>query len=372
MDKHFILHKKSAETSARLGELNTAHGKVKTPVFMPVGTQGTVKTLSKEELEQCGVEIILNNTYHLYLRPGRDVIKKAGGIHKFINWDKPILSDSGGFQVFSLGALRRVKKGGVEFASHIDGTKYLFTPENVISFQLDMGVDISMCFDECVAYPADYGYVKHSVNLTTEWAEKCRTVFKDKKNNGQYLYGIIQGGMYKDLRKKSAEEIMNIGFDGYSIGGLSVGEPKHEMYEVLNNLMPLLPEESPHYLMGIGTPEDIWECAGLGIDMFDCVMPTRNARNGTLFTSSGKISIRNAPYKEDFSPLDSECDCYTCRNYSRAYLHHLFRAGEILGLRLNTLHNIYFMIRLISKIRESIENNTFIKEKEKFLKKYLK
>jgi queuine tRNA-ribosyltransferase len=371
MNNHFILHKKSKESDARLGEINTFHGKINTPVFMPVGTQGTVKTLSKEELTSSNVEIILGNTYHLYLRPGEDVLVKAGGLHKFMNWDKPILTDSGGFQVFSLGALRKIKKDGVEFSSHLDGSKHFFTPESVTSFQSNIGVDIIMCFDECVEYPSEIGYVKQSVDLTSEWAKRCKTKFLEIKKEKQFLYGIIQGGMYKDLRKKSAEEILNIGFDGYAIGGLSVGESKEEMYEMLNTVLPLMPENAPRYLMGLGSPEDIWSCIELGIDMFDCVMPTRNARNGTLFTSKGQISIRNAPFRYDFSQVDSECDCYVCKNYTRAYLHHLFRAGEILGLRLNTIHNVYFMTSLINKIRESIKNDIFKSEKKKFLDKYL-
>ncbi|MFH1715257.1 MAG: tRNA guanosine(34) transglycosylase Tgt [Elusimicrobiota bacterium] len=372
MNNHFTLIKENSETKARLGKIHTAHGEINTPVFMPVGTLATVKSLSPDELNDLGVEIILGNTYHLYLRPGMDTIEKAKGLHSFMNWKKPILTDSGGFQVFSLAQLRKINDEGVMFSSHIDGSKHSFTPENVMRMQIKLGSDIIMCFDECVQYPADYKYVKKSVELTTKWAKRCadefrKTTVKEKK----YLYGIVQGGMFEELREKSLNEIIDIGFDGYALGGLSVGEPKEEMYKVLEFITKAMPKDKPRYLMGVGSPEDIWDCVAQGIDMFDCVMPTRNARNGTLFTSKGRVNIRNAPYKNDFSPLDDECDCYTCRNFTKAYLYHLFRAGELLGLRLNTLHNIRFMIRLINKIRASIEQDTFIKERKSFLNKYI-
>jgi queuine tRNA-ribosyltransferase len=368
--KHFELLKKSTECKARLGKLHTKHGTINTPVFMPVGTQGSVKSLTQNELYELGAEIILGNTYHLYLRPGIDVIKQAGGLHKFINFDRPMLTDSGGFQVFSLGDLRKIDADGVKFSSHLDGSKHYFTPEKVIGIQRDFGIDIMMCFDECVKYPEEYAYVKKSVDLTTKWAKRCKDEFLKNDDGSQFLYGIIQGGMYKDLRKKSLDDLLEIGFDGYAIGGLSVGEPHAEMYEVLNYIAEFLPEDKPHYFMGLGSPLDIWECVEAGVDMFDCVMPTRNARNGTLFTTNGKVNIKNAQYKNDFSPLDEDCDCYTCKNHTKAYLHHLYRAGEISALRLNTLHNIRFMINLIFKIRAGIENNNFLQTKKEFIKKY--
>ncbi|MFC1567196.1 tRNA guanosine(34) transglycosylase Tgt [bacterium] len=366
---HFKLIKKSKECNARLGKIQTVHGDIQTPVFMPVGTLATVKTLSPHDLYDIGAEIILGNTYHLYLRPGMDVIEKAGGLHKFMNWQKPLLTDSGGFQVFSLSNLRKISKDGVQFSSHIDGSKHFFSPEKAIDIQLKLNSDIIMCFDECVSYPSEYKYVKKSVDLTTVWAKRCKDEFqKNKKDN--FLYGIIQGGMYEYLREKSAKQLLDIGFDGYAIGGLSVGEPLKELHRILEFTIKLMPEDKPRYLMGVGSPADLWECIEKGVDMFDCVMPTRNARNGTLFTTYGKMNIKNAQYKTDFMPLDLECDCYTCRNFSRAYLHHLFRAKEILSFRLNTLHNISFLLRLISMIREHINNDTFIDGKNDFFKKY--
>ena len=368
--QHFELLKKSTECRARIGKIYTKHGEINTPIFMPVGTQGSVKSLSQHELYDLGAEIILGNTYHLYLRPGVDVIKQAGGLHKFINFNRPMLTDSGGFQVFSLGNLRKIDADGVQFASHLDGSKHYFTPEKVVGIQRDFGIDIMMCFDECVKYPEEYEYVKKSVDMTSKWAKRCKDEFLKFDDGSQFLYGIIQGGMYKDLRKKSLEDLLEIGFDGYAIGGLSVGEPLDEMHEILDYITEFMPEDKPRYFMGLGSPIDIWQSVEAGVDMFDCVMPTRNARNGTLFTSSGKVNIKNAQYKFDFSPLDEECDCYTCKNYTKAYLHHLYRAGEISALRLNTGHNIRFMINLISKIRAGIEQNSFLKAKQEFLEKY--
>jgi queuine tRNA-ribosyltransferase len=368
--EHFKVLKKSSECSARLGKINTIHGSINTPIFMPVGTQGSVKSLSSHDLYDLNAEIILGNTYHLYLRPGLDVIKSAGGLHKFINFYRPILTDSGGFQVFSLGDLRKIDENGVKFSSHIDGSKHYFTPEKVIEIQRNLGIDIMMCFDECVAYPAEYKYVEKSVNLTTKWAEKCKFEFDKFDNKTQFLYGIIQGGMYKDLRLKSLEAITKLNFAGYALGGLSVGEPLDLMHEIVEFITKYMPEDKPRYFMGLGSPLDIWHAVENGIDMFDCVMPTRNARNGTLFTFNGKINIKNAQYKQDFNPIDETCDCYTCKNYSRAYLHHLFRSGEILALRLNTLHNINFMLKLTKLIRESISFDNFLEAKKNFIKKY--
>lgn len=369
---NFELLKKSCECSARLGRLQTARGLINTPVFMPVGTQGTVKTISNEELESLGAEIILSNSYHLYLRPGTEIIKMAGGIHGFIGWKKPMLTDSGGFQIFSLATLRRMNSDGVEFRSHIDGTKHFFTPEKSIQVQNDIGADIIMCFDECAPYPCTYDYAKRSTDLSIGWAKRCKQEFEriesGKKN--QLLFGIIQGSVFNDLRAYSSEKTIEIDFPGYAIGGLSVGEPKEEMLSVLNSTVRLLPEEKPRYLMGVGMPEDIWQAVELGIDMFDCVLPTRNGRNGQAFTSSGKVNVKNAEYQKDFTPLDHECSCPVCTGYTRAYLNHLFKAQELLVFKLLSLHNLYFMIKLTNIIRKSIQTDTFLKAKREFLEKY--
>lgn len=366
----FELIKKSRENKARLGKISTAHGEVNTPVFMPVGTQATVKTLTPEELKSIGTEIILGNVYHLYLRPGDELIKEAGGLHKFMHWDKPILTDSGGYQIFSLAELRKIKEDGAEFRSHIDGSTHFLTPEKVIEIQKNLGSDIMMVLDECIPYPCAYDYAKEAMERTVRWSQRAKEAYKEQKIKEQMLFGIVQGGTYDDLRRQSAEKTIKIGFDGYALGGLSVGEPKDLMFEVLENSLALLPRDKPRYLMGLGTPEDLWQCVELGVDMFDCVMPTRNARNGQAFTTYGKVVIKNAQYKRDFRPLDLECDCYTCKNYTRAYLQHLFQAGEILALKLNTLHNLYFMLKLISKIRKSISEDRFAEEKKRFLAKY--
>jgi len=370
----FTILKKSSECKARSGILETAHGKVNTPVFMPVGTQGTVKTISNEELKVCGAEIILGNSYHLYLRPGTEIISRAGGLHSFTGWDKAMLTDSGGYQIFSLATLRRIRSDGVEFRSHIDGSRHFFTPEKSMEIQQEIGADIIMCFDECPSYPCTYDYAKRSLELSVEWAKRCKETkleIEAKSRVEQLLFGIIQGSVYNDLRKVSAERTVDIGFPGYALGGLSVGEPKEEMLSVLESTIPLMPGDSPRYLMGVGTPEDILDAVERGIDMFDCVLPTRNGRNGQAFTSKGKVNIKNADYIKDFSALDPECDCPTCKGYSKAYLNHLFRAQEILGLRLLSLHNIYFMIKLLSKIRESLGNDSFKETKRKFLANYL-
>ncbi len=348
---------------ARAGVLKTAHGEIETPIFMPVGTVGSVKGIAPDDLENIGAQIILGNTYHLYLRPSDELIKRRGGLHKFISWDKPILTDSGGFQVFSLNDLTKIKEEGVEFQSHIDGSRHMFTPESVMQIQHNLGSDIMMCFDECTAYPATYEKALDAVNRTERWARRCREYYtadmvKDKK---QLLFGIVQGVTYPELRKLSAEQIINIGFEGYAIGGLSVGEPKQEMHNCLDVLDPIIPQDKARYLMGVGTPLDLIEGIARGIDMFDCVLPTRNARNGTLYTSKGKINIKRAEYAEDDSPLDPECDCYTCRNFTKAYLRHLFVSQEILSTRLNSLHNLTYFLKTVKLARKAIFDKQFTK-----------
>ncbi|WP_069649387.1 tRNA guanosine(34) transglycosylase Tgt [Caloranaerobacter ferrireducens] len=364
----YELIKESTECKARLGKLHTPHGVIETPIFMPVGTRATVKTMTPEELKGLGAQIILSNTYHLYLRPGHELIKEAGGLHKFMNWDKPILTDSGGFQVFSLGDLRKITEEGVEFRSHIDGSRHFISPEKSIEIQNALGSDIIMAFDECAPYPSDRDYVKHSLERTTRWAKRCKEAHRNPET--QALFGIVQGGMYRDLREQSAKEIMDLDFPGYAIGGLSVGEPKELMYEVLDYTVPLLPKNKPRYLMGVGSPDCLFEGVIRGIDMFDCVLPTRIARNGTVMTSQGKVVIRNAKYARDFGKLDPECDCYTCRNYSRAYIRHLFNVNEILGARLTTIHNLYFLLKLMENIRLAIKEDRLLQYKEEFFKKY--
>ena len=343
-------------TGARAGRLHTPHGSFDTPMFMPVGTQGTVKTLSPEELKTMDAGVILGNTYHLFLRPGHETVKKAGGLHRFMNWDGGILTDSGGFQVFSLGDLRKITEEGVSFRSHHDGSTQFLSPEKSMEIQMALGADIAMAFDECTPYPADYDYACRSMRLTTRWARRCLAVHN---RTDQALFGIVQGGMYADLRRESAEDLVEMDFPGYAIGGLSVGEPKPLMYEVLEQTVPYLPANKARYLMGVGTPDCLVEGVARGIDMFDCVFPTRVARNGTAITSQGRVVIRNAAYAEDFSPLDPECDCYTCRNYSRAYLRHLIRCDEIFGLRLMSLHNLHYLIKLMGRIREAILQNNY-------------
>lgn len=362
----FKVLKKEAKTSARLGKITVSHGEINTPIFAPVGTAGIVKTLSKEDLASVGAEMILCNTYHLFLRPGHELIKRMGGLHRFISWDKPILTDSGGFQVFSLGELRKITEEGVIFQSHLDGgQKHFITPETAIEIQEELGADIIMTFDECIPYPSTYDYTKTSMEMTTRWARRCKEAHKKE---GQSLFGIVQGGFFQDLRKISANDIVDIGFDGYAIGGLSVGETKPQMYETIDTVMPYLPEDKPRYLMGVGTPEDLIEGVMLGADMFDCVMPTRHARNGSLFTSEGIINIKNAPYTEDPEPLDKNCGCYTCRNYSRAYLRHLFMAKEMSVLRFNTIHNLYYYLNLMKNIREAVKEDRFLEFRKEFYK----
>ena len=364
----YELIKTCKQTGARLGRLHTPHGVIETPIFMPVGTQATVKAMTPEELKDIGSQIILSNTYHLYMRPGHDLIERAGGLHKFMNWDKPILTDSGGFQVFSLGPLRKIKEEGVEFRSHLDGSKHFLSPEKATEIQNALGSDIIMAFDECAPYPADRQYVKNSLERTTRWLERCKAAHKYPER--QALFGIVQGGMYKELREQSAREITAIDLPGYAIGGLSVGEPKEMMYEVLDYTVPLLPEDKPRYLMGVGSPDDLLEGGLRGIDMFDCVLPTRIARNGTAMTSQGKVVVRNASYAEDFSSLDPECDCYTCRNYTKAYLRHLIKCNEILGARLLTIHNLHFLLKLMENVREAIREDRLLDYKKDFFEKY--
>lgn len=374
MQKKFEVIKKDKKTHARLGKLHTVHGTVNTPAFMPVATQGAVRTISPQELYQMGVEIICSNAWWLYLAPGKELIQKIGGLHKFMAWSKPILTDSGGYQILSLKALRKMKEEGMEFVSPLDGHRDFLTPEAVIQIQKKLGSDIMMCLDECSCYPCDYSEAKKSMERTLFWAHRCKNSFTDNRSlitDNQLLFGIIQGSTYKDLRQQSAQQTVEIGFAGYALGGFSVGEPKELMYENLNFLLDYLPENMPHYLMGLGTPEDLWECVALGLDLFDCVVPTRNARNGQAFTSRGKLNLRNAKHCEDFSPVDPNCDCYTCQNFSQAYLHHLFKMEEILGLRLLSLHNLHFIVRVIAQIREAIEQEKFPEAKTKFLKKYL-
>jgi queuine tRNA-ribosyltransferase len=353
----FEIIKKDSFSQARLGRLETDHGAFNTPGFLPVGTQGTVKSLTPEELVEIGVEAILGNTYHLYLRPGYETIGRLGGLHNFIHWERPILTDSGGFQIFSLESLRKVSEEGVTFQSHLDGSSHFFTPEKVMEIQRVLGSDIAMVLDECVPYPSPYEYVKASMERTNRWAKRCLQV---RQENDPALFAIVQGGMHRDLREKSAQTLVEMGFQGYAMGGLSVGEPKSMMLDVLEWTTSLLPEKTPRYLMGVGTPEDIIDAVMLGVDFFDCVLPTRNARNGTLFTSSGKISIKQAQYAEDRRPVDETCACYTCRHYSRAYLRHLYLSKEILSSRLNTIHNLFYYINLLVKIREAIQEGRLL------------
>ncbi|MEX1138603.1 MAG: tRNA guanosine(34) transglycosylase Tgt [Bacteroidota bacterium] len=355
-------HLTETEGRARTGAFDTAHGRVETPAFMPVGTQGSVKAVEHRELEEIGVQIILGNTYHLYLRPGPDVVGKAGGLHAFTGWNGPILTDSGGYQVFSLTELRTIEENGVRFRSHLDGSEHMFTPESVVDIQRALGSDIMMVLDECPPYPSAFEYAKESNELTLRWARRCREHAERQgpmHGQRQDLFGIVQGGTHAELRERSALELVEMDFDGYALGGLAVGEPPEAMYEVVERCESILPAEKPRYLMGVGTPENLLEAIDRGMDMFDCVMPTRNARNGMLFTRNGSLNIRNAMFKADFSPIDSECGCYTCSRHTRAYLRHLFQAKEILALQLATLHNLFFYLGLMRDARDSILNHTF-------------
>ena len=362
-----LLHE-CKQTGARRGVIHTPHGDIQTPVFMPVGTQATVKSMTPEELKEVNAQIILSNTYHLFLRPGHKLVEEAGGLHKFMNWDRPILTDSGGFQVFSLGKLRTISEEGVEFQSHLDGSKKFLSPEKAMEVENSLGSDIMMAFDECCPYPSTYEYTRKSMERTTRWAIRCKEAHKRPEDQG--LFGIIQGGFYKDLRKKSTEDLIKLDLPGYAIGGISVGEPKEEFLDILRYTAPLMPKDKPRYLMGVGTPDYLIEAAVAGIDMCDCVLPTRIARHGTALTSSGKLVVRNAACEKDFTPLDPECDCYACRNYTRAYIHHLVRTNEILGIRLLSTHNIKFLTNLMDRVRIEIENDNLATFRDEFYRKY--
>ncbi len=362
----FSLQKVCDDTEARRGTLHTRRGAIETPTFMPVGTQGTVKGMLPEQLKEIGTQIILGNTYHLYLRPGHERLARLGGLHRFMNWDRPILTDSGGFQLFSLGALRKIDEEGVRFQSHLDGSAHILTPELSIAIQEALGSDIMMVFDECIPHPATHKYIAESTARSSRWAARCK---KARTDQSASLFGIVQGGMEEDLRQQSVDDLLEIGFDGYALGGLSVGESADVMYQVMEWSLPLLPQDRPRYVMGVGTPENLVEAVSRGADMFDCVMPTRNARNGVLFTSFGKLSIKQARFVEDKMPIDPECSCYVCRNYNRAYLRHLYQSNEILASVLNTTHNLYYYLHLMQSIRDAISAGTFKAFREEFYRK---
>lgn len=371
----FRLIHQDRKCKARAGALLTAHGEIQTPCFMPVGTQGTVKTLSPLELDHAGARIILCNAYHLFLRPGVEVVRNAGGLHRFISWPGAILTDSGGYQIFSLSMFRRISEEGVEFQSHLDGSKFFMTPERIVEIQQAMGADIIMPLDECVHYPCSKDYAKTAMERTVAWAKRSKTQSTEHRTqsisgNKQLLFGIVQGATYEDLRQECIKRLTDIGFGGYAIGGVSVGEPEILRYNIITYLLQRLPENQTRYLMGSGTPEDILQAVESGCDMFDCVIPTRLGRNGTAFTSEGKLIIRNAPYIGDYNPLDKDCSCYACRNFNRAYLRHLFNSEEILGMRLVSLHNVHFYLQLMRGIREAIQQDRFVEFKKEFLARY--
>ncbi len=363
----YELIKKDRDCSARLGNLKISHGIIESPIFMPVGTQATVKTLTSEDLYEIGAGIILSNTYHLYLRPGSELIEKSGGLHGFMNWKRGILTDSGGFQVFSLSKLRQITDEGVYFNSHIDGSRHFLTPEKVMEIEQQLGADIAMCFDECSPYPCSYEEAEKAVERTTLWAHRCK---KTHKRADQALFGIVQGNVFPNLRQKSAGDLTALDFDGYGIGGLSVGEPKADMYSMLDLMNTVLPWDKPRYLMGVGAPEDLLEGVKRGVDMFDCVLPTRLARHGSAYTHRGRITVRNAVYAEDFEPIDDACDCWVCRNYSRAYIRHLIKAGEMLAHRLLSYHNVYFLLNLMEEARAAIKEDRFLEYYHEFMQKY--
>lgn len=367
MSFSYELIKECKKTGARAGKVHTPHGSFDTPIFMPVGTQATVKAVTPDNLKEIEAQIILANTYHLYMRPGHELVKEAGGLHTFMNWDRPILTDSGGFQVFSLSDLRDIKEEGVYMKSHIDGSSHFISPEKAIEIENALGADIIMAFDECIPYPCEYEDAKKSVDRTTRWAQRCKNA---NSRSDQALFGIVQGSVYEDLRKRSANALIDMDFPGYAVGGLSVGEPKNLMYDMLDYTVPLLPDNKPRYLMGVGSPDCLVEGALRGIDMFDCVLPTRIARNGTVMTSKGKVVVRNAIYARDFSPLDDECDCYACRNFTRAYIRHLIKANEILGAILCSIHNLRFLLKLMQDVRKSILQDRLLEFREEFYEKY--
>ncbi|ALC84868.1 queuine tRNA-ribosyltransferase [Bacillus sp. FJAT-22090] len=364
----YELIKKDKQTGARLGIVHTPHGSFETPTFMPVGTQATVKTMAPEDLKEMEAGIILSNTYHLWLRPGHDIIREAGGLHKFMNWDRAILTDSGGFQVFSLSDMRKIEEEGVHFRNHLNGDKLFLSPEKSMEIQNALGSDIMMAFDECPPYPATFEYMKASVERTSRWAERCLT--EHTNTNKQGLFGIIQGGEYEELRRQSAKDLVSLDFPGYAIGGLSVGEPKDVMNRVLDFTTPMMPENKPRYLMGVGSPDSLIDGSIRGVDMFDCVLPTRIARNGTFFTSKGRLVIKGAAFARDFGPIDEKCDCYTCQNYSRAYIRHLFKADETFGLRLASYHNLHFLMNLMKDVRQAIREDRLLDFKEEFFEEY--
>ncbi len=363
---HFSVIRRCSATGARLGLLRTGHGPIETPAFMPVGTQATVKALTPDELAACGARIILGNTYHLYLRPGHHLIRDMGGLHSFMGWNGPILTDSGGFQIYSLAAMRKITEEGARFRSHIDGSYHTLTPELAIEIQESLGSDIMMCLDTCIPYPSSPEEVRRATDLTTRWAARCK---RSKTREDLLLFGIVQGGMDPELRRLHAVQLQEIGFDGYALGGLSVGEPKEKMYEMIEATVPALDTDYPRYVMGVGTPEDLVNAVALGVDLFDCVMPTRNARNGMLFTWEGRLVIKNSRYARDSRPIEPGCGCYTCRNFSRAYLRHLFISKELLSYRLNTIHNVHFYLSLMEAIREAIFQDRFHEFKKRFLEK---
>ncbi|GGA35375.1 tRNA guanosine(34) transglycosylase Tgt [Psychrobacillus lasiicapitis] len=364
----YELIKKDKQTGARLGIVHTPHGSFETPTFMPVGTQATVKTMAPEEIKEMKAGIILSNTYHLWLRPGHDIIREAGGLHKFMNWDRAILTDSGGFQVFSLSDMRKIEEEGVHFRNHLNGDKLFLSPEKSMEIQNALGSDIMMAFDECPPYPASFEYMKASVERTSRWAERCLTAHTNTDKQG--LFGIIQGGEYEELRRQSAQDVISMDFPGYAIGGLSVGEPKDVMNRVLDFTTPLMPDNKPRYLMGVGSPDSLIDGSIRGVDMFDCVLPTRIARNGTFMTSKGRLVIKGAAFARDFGPIDEKCDCYTCKNYSRAYIRHLFKADETFGLRLASYHNLHFLMKLMENVRQAIREDRLLDFKEEFFEEY--
>jgi len=366
----FTVAKQSTNSRARAGVLETAHGVVETPVFMPVGTLGTVKAVTPEELRQIGVQIILGNTYHLNLRPGCEVIGKFEGLHRFMQWDGPILTDSGGFQVFSLAKLARISEEGVDFQSHLDGSRHMLTPEKAVHIQRCLGSDIMMCLDQCIRYPATREDTESAAAITSRWAARSKSAWDSGNDGAQALFGIVQGGMHADLRRRSAQDLVRIGFDGYALGGLSVGEPQALMLEMADAVLPLLPDDAPKYVMGVGTPQDLAALIDRGADMFDCVLPTRNARNGQVFTRRGPRNLRNARYRLDTRPLDADCGCYTCGNYARAYLRHLLISRELLAYRLLTIHNIHFFVNFVRQIRQAILGGRFGRFREHFFRDY--
>ncbi|MEN2984034.1 MAG: tRNA guanosine(34) transglycosylase Tgt [Dictyoglomaceae bacterium] len=367
----FEIIKKDIKSRARIGKITTTHGEVNTPVFMPVGTHGAVKTLTPEEVKEQGAEIILGNTYHLFLRPGSKIIKNAGGLHKFMGWEGPILTDSGGYQVYSLARLSKIENDGIYFNSHIDGTKHFFTPELVMEIQFHLGSDIIMPLDVCIGYPASFWETKFALDLTLDWLKRS-IEYKKLREDQQILFGIVQGGFYPSLRKEAVDKMVDLPIFGFALGGISVGEPKEKMYEIINYTTELLPEDKPRYLMGVGAPEDLVIAVGFGIDMFDCVLPTRLARHGVFYTKEGRRNIKNSKYKEDFLPLEEDCDCYSCKKFTRSYIRHLFLQYETLAYRLLTIHNLRFLFRLMKNIRESIKEGRYESFKKEFLENYLK